>query len=186
MRIIAGKYKGRKINRPSLTQTRPTTDQTRESIFNILSTFLEREGMAFENLNVLDVFAGSGALGFEALSRGAPYATFMEWDNKACHIIAQNAKHLTVINSVSILQGDARHPMTADRLYNLIFLDPPYNKGLITPVLNALKKKKWVGENAIIIMELSSEEANPETEGFDILLERVYGSTKVLIGRCLS
>lgn len=166
-----------------MTQTRPTTERTRESLFSIVSTILEREGIAFEYLNVLDVFAGSGALGFEALSRGAQFACFIELDRQACDVIAQNAEHLKVLSDIAIMQGDARHPNKADRPYNLIFLDPPYGKSLITPVFDALKKKEWIAEKAMFVIEFSRDEESPILESVDVLLEREYGSTKLLIGR---
>jgi 16S rRNA (guanine966-N2)-methyltransferase len=183
MRIIAGKYKGRRLKRPPLTHTRPTTERTRESLFNILSTILEREGVAFEQLNVLDVFAGSGALGFEALSRGAQFVTFIDISRQACDTITQNSQHLKVLQNITIMQGDARYPKKADKQYNLIFLDPPYGKALIKPVFDALREKNWFEDKAMLVMEFAADEASPTIESIDIILERVYGSTKILIGR---
>jgi 16S rRNA (guanine966-N2)-methyltransferase len=181
MRIIAGKLKGRRLERPPLSQTRPTADRTRESIFNILADIFEREGLHFEHMNVLDVFAGSGALGFEALSRGAASVTFMEKDRQACDVIYENGQHLKSIDKICILQGDALYPRAADQPYHLIFMDPPYGKGLIKPALEALKKRKWLADKAIIVLEFSSNETPPQLDGVEILIARTYGSGQLLI-----
>jgi 16S rRNA (guanine966-N2)-methyltransferase len=183
MRIIAGTLKGRRLKRPPLTQTRPTAERIRESIFNVLAVILENQGLDFDHMNVLDTFAGSGALGFEALSRGAMFVTFIECDRQACDVIYENGQHLKSISKISILQGDARYPKTPDKQYHLIFMDPPYGKGLIMPALEALKKKGWIADRAILVMEFSSDEKPPQLHCVETLMERTYGSSQLLIGQ---
>jgi len=179
MRIIAGTFKGRKLHRPCEKNTRPTTDRTRESIFNILTVLLARQDRSFDELDVLDVFAGSGALGFEALSRGARSATFIERDKVACGVIDQNAKTLKIESKAKVLLGDALSPPRATHSYDLLFLDPPYGKNALTTSIQALSQKGWVARDAIVVMESSSKEATPFIEGFSLEEERLYGATKI-------
>src|ERR1043165_1407867 len=124
MRIIAGAWRGRTIEAPPGQATRPTADRVRETLFSMLASRLG----SFEDPRVADLFAGSGALGFEALSRGAAHATFVESDAKASAVIRRNAEKLGATERVQILGGSAL-ALTRSKPFDLIFADPPYAKG---------------------------------------------------------
>jgi 16S rRNA (guanine966-N2)-methyltransferase len=181
MRIIAGRLRGRRLSRPPESITRPTADRTRETIFNILSVTLTRLELSFEDMTVLDVFSGSGALGFEALSRGALSITFIEKNPQACEVIQRNARDLKVEAQVTLLQGDARHLPSAVTPYSLIFLDPPYHKEMIPLTVEELCCKGWVAREALIVIELEAGKTL-HLDRFHVLNERQTGSSQILIG----
>ena len=137
MRIIAGKWRGRPLEAPPGLATRPTADRVRETLFSMLASRLG----GFDDLNVADLFAGSGALGLEALSRGAAAATFVESDPKAAAVIRRNAAKLGV--SVQIVGGSALALPRAGP-FDLIFADPPYSPGSGTAVVEAVAKAGWL------------------------------------------
>src|SRR5438132_36232 len=123
MRIISGIYKSRKLIAPKDDATRPTSDQARESLFNVLQNLIDFEGM-----NVLDLFAGSGAFGFEALSRGAAHATFVEESRQASEVIVENARNLEVDTEVTLIKKDVYKWLeNPPGIFDLILADPPYN-----------------------------------------------------------
>ncbi len=179
MRIVAGYLRGRKLEAPSEKVTRPTTDRARESVFNVLSHLLVDLDLEYGDLSCLDVFAGSGALGFEALSRGARDLTFVERHPEVISVLHANAVHLKV--EAKILRLDALKLPKAFRQFNLVFLDPPYAKGMITPCIASMQKQGWLAENALIIIEFSARETPPTfVEGnLTLLDDRTYGAARV-------
>lgn len=181
MRIVGGKYKGRTIAAPQGRDTRPTSDRAREAVFNILSHApWSRE---LEGRRVLDLFAGSGALGFEALSRGAAFALFVETDAAARGALRDNIEALGLFGVTRIHRRDAtdlgQKPAGLSEPFDLVFLDPPYGKGLGEAALGKLQSGGWITPDALIVFECGADET-PQTPGFKTLDERSYGAAKVL------
>jgi 16S rRNA (guanine966-N2)-methyltransferase len=151
VRIIAGAWRGRTIEALPGQSTRPTADRARETLFSMLASRLG----SFEDLRVADLFAGSGALGFEALSRGAASATFVENDLKAASIIRRNAEKLGA--SVQVLGGSAL-ALPRSEPFDLIFADPPYAQGAGTAVMQAVEKAGWLARGGWISVETSRDD----------------------------
>ena len=152
MRIIAGKWRGRPIEAPPGLATRPTADRVRETLFSMLASRLG----SFEDLRVADLFAGSGALGFEALSRGAAHATFVESDAKAAAVIRRNAEKFGA--AVEIVRGSALAlPRTGP--FDLIFADPPYAPGSGSAVVKAVTDAVWLAPGGWMSVETSRRDA---------------------------
>ena len=176
MRIIAGQWRGRPLAAPKGDATRPTADRTREALFSMLAS---RVG-SFEDLAVADLFAGSGALGFEALSRGAASCLFVEQDRAALDALRANADKLGVradIRATSVLAlGPAPKPM------DLILMDPPYGTGAGSVALDKLARLGWTGPATWISIETAKNEAI-DVAGFEIDTERVHGKAKLTILR---
>jgi len=184
MRIIGGEYKGRAISAPGGRDTRPTGDRAREGVFNILAHAEWSPGV--EGRRVLDLFAGSGALGLEAMSRGASFALFVETDAGARGVIRDNIEALGLYGTTRIHRRDAtdlgQKPAGLGEMFDLVFLDPPYAKGLGPRALAALRAGAWIGPEALIVFECGAEE-KLETPGFTRLDSRDYGAAKVLFLR---
>jgi 16S rRNA (guanine966-N2)-methyltransferase len=179
MRIVGGKFKGHNITSPSGQATRPTTDRVRESIFNILAHGVE--GFDVEGTRVLDLFAGTGALGLEAISRGARYCQFVEENAEARGVIRRNADNLGVIGLVKIWRRDAADlgSCTPQPTFDLVFADPPYGKGLGSKCLINLVDGQWLDVNAIVILEDSIRADVPNVPSLTLLDRRNYGDTQV-------
>jgi len=173
MRIISGYYKGRKISALPHKDTRPTTDKVRENIFNILGPI---EG------DVLDLFAGTGALGIEALSRGAGGCIFIDGAKDAIGVLKKNTEGIE--EPVEIYRNDYRRALKAlskrEKSFDLIFLDPPYDKNIVSFALSEIKKLGLLKTGGRIVVEAGKNETfkNP---GFDNVREVVYGTVKVNI-----
>jgi 16S rRNA (guanine966-N2)-methyltransferase len=178
MRIVSGAWRGRTLNAPEGLDTRPTTDRVREAIFNILSS-----QDSFDGCKVLDLFSGSGALGLEALSRGAEFALFVETAPEARGAIRDNVESFSATGITRLFKRDATAlgPMPTDKggPFDLIFLDPPYGKGLGEAALASAKEGGWLAPGARIVFECGADEM-PQTPGFTLDDSRRYGETKVL------
>ena len=188
MRIVAGRLKGRRLAAPAGRDIRPTADRTRQALFDLLEHghLIEGGGSAVVDAAVLDAFCGTGALGLEALSRGAASASFMDASRAALDGARANAKALGVAGH--FILADARHPPRARQPANLIFLDPPYDQVLAAPALEALGAAGWIAPGAILSVELSGREladfAPPA--GLVKLDERRYGKARILLLRMTS
>lgn len=184
MRIVGGIHKGRAIAAPAGRDTRPTGDRTREAVFNVLAHAEWSPGL--EGRRVLDLFAGSGALGLEAMSRGAGFALFVETDAAARGTIRDNIEALGLFGTTRIHRRDAtdlgQKPAGLGDPFDLVFLDPPYNKGLGERALSRLGEGGWITPDALIVFECAADET-PVTPGFTTLDERTYGAAKVLFLR---
>lgn len=180
MRIVAGRFKGRVLLAPAGRTTRPTADRARESLFNILAS--GKPGL--EGVDVVDAFAGSGALGFEALSRGAAHVTFMETDAEALAVIAANTRKLGVEEQMALLRIDATRPPPCRQPARLILMDPPYKTGLASRALPALQAAGWIGPDALAVVEVAAGEpfASP-LKGWAIDDERSYGAARLVFLR---
>lgn len=177
MRIISGLYRGRPLVAPKGDTTRPTADRTREALFSMLTSRLG----SFEDLRVLDLFAGSGALGLEALSRGAAHCTFVEQDGAALDALRTNIAKLGAtgaeVRAQSVMAlGPAPAP------YDLILLDPPYESGAGIVALERLTRLGWIAPGALASVETMKKE-NVAIEGFDLEVERVHGKAKLTLLR---
>lgn len=184
MRIVAGRHRGRRLLAPPGEKVRPTSDRAREALFNILlHGQLAAEGIPFTGAAVLDAFAGTGALGLEALSRGAAEAAFIEQDREALSTLRQNIAALGEDGRARIVSGDATRPPRAPSAYALVFLDPPYRSGLGAAALTALDATGWLTPDALAVVELAAREHLAAPAGFSLLDERVYGAARLLFLR---
>lgn len=178
MRIIAGQWRGRRLKAPPGDATRPTADRTRETLFSMLASRLG----SFEGLSVVDLFAGSGALGLEALSRGAAQCLFVEQDRAAIDTIRANIAMLdcgrqSLVRACSVL---AMGP--ADQPGDLALLDPPYGSGAANVALDKLARLGWFAPSTMIAVETGRKEA-VSVEGFEILAERETGKARLTLLR---
>ncbi|WP_308342368.1 16S rRNA (guanine(966)-N(2))-methyltransferase RsmD [Roseobacter insulae] len=179
MRIIAGQFRGTALasvgKGDKAAHLRPTTDRVRESLFSVLT-----HHDVIANARVLDLFAGTGALGFEALSRGAAHVSFVDDGRVAQKLIRQNITKLRVAAQTQLIQRDAARlpPCTTDP-FDLVFLDPPYGKHLGEKALEAALTKGWLREDAIIVWE--EARPMPAPDGFELVDQRRYGETHVTL-----
>ena len=180
MRIIAGKHRGRRLAAPSGDLVRPTSDRAREAVFNILAHgSFAAAGPAYARARVLDVFAGTGAFGLEALSRGAKDAVFIENSRAALSVLRRNIAELGETGRTEIIAADATQPPRALAPATLAFLDPPYREGLAAPALTALGAAGWLADGALCIVELAAKEDLAAPADFAPLDERRYGAAKL-------
>ncbi len=184
MRIVGGSLRGRPLAAPEGLAVRPTADRTREALFGILEGGRLAGGPAsLEGALVVDAFAGTGALGIEALSRGAAQAVFVERAPQAVASLRANLRSLGVEDRARLVERDALHPPAAERPAELILLDPPYNQGLAGPALAALQAAGWIGPRSLVVVELLKAEPLPEAADFERLDDRCYGKTRLLFLR---
>lgn len=175
MRIIGGKFRGRKLKTPEAKEIRPTTGRLRESIFSAAD---HRIG-GFHGKRIADIFSGTGALGLEALSRGAASATWVEKHSPGISILKENISLLKVDDQAEILRADARNLHKADKPFDVIFLDPPYGRGLAVPCLQSLLEKNWVDETSLIVLECDKNEELEIPEGLEIVKTLKQGFRRV-------
>ncbi|CAI3942889.1 MULTISPECIES: 16S rRNA (guanine(966)-N(2))-methyltransferase RsmD [Commensalibacter] len=175
MRIIAGNYKGTTLFTPIGKETRPTSDRARQTLFDILMHAPWAGKKFMENAIILDAFAGTGALGLEAISRGAQKAYFFEKNVQTRQTLEKNIQ-LCRANSVSILYKDVLTPPLSPCSCNLLFLDPPYHQELIPIALKKLQQQKWILPDALIITETAINEELPINQSFDMINERKIGA----------
>ena len=187
MRIVSGRFKGRNLKAPGDTALRPTSDKVRQAIFNILEHAGFAAGFSLEGARVVDLFAGTGALGLEALSRGAKYCLFIEDEAESRAIIRENVEALGLTGASKIWRRDATNLGALDTLapFDLAFLDPPYRRGLIAPALKVLASGGWLNPNALVIAEAAEDETMPVVDGYDLLDDRVYGDTRIAFMRAV-
>jgi 16S rRNA (guanine966-N2)-methyltransferase len=180
LRIIAGKHRGRPISRPPAMITRPTMDRVRESIFNMLAhADLEGKIDYLQDAVVLDAFAGSGALGLEALSRGAKFIYFFDKNTRALATVRENVWSLGEAEATKIMKADATKPPNAPQAMHLILLDPPFGKNLTALCLPPLLKGGWIDQNTLIVAEIATKEELKLPDSFSIIKEKVYGTTQM-------
>jgi 16S rRNA (guanine966-N2)-methyltransferase len=184
MRIVGGRHRGRRLLAPAGETVRPTSDRAREALFNILSHGgFAASGLPFAGRPVLDAFAGTGAVGLEALSRGASAAIFIETEREALAALRRNIAALGEEDSAHIVAGNATKPPRAVMQCAVAFLDPPYRSGLAAPALMALAAAGWLGDDALAIVEVAAREALPVPAGFTLIDERVYGAARLVFLR---
>jgi 16S rRNA (guanine966-N2)-methyltransferase len=176
MRVIAGEWRGRKLVAPKGEATRPTADRTRETLFNMLAS---RFG-SFEGLKVADLFAGSGALGLEALSRGAEHCLFVEQDRAALDTIRSNIKTLDARGRCEVKASSVMTLGASATPYDLILADPPYDTGAGVVALDRLLRLGWIGPETWIAIETAGKE-DVAIKGLDIDTQRKIGKGKLTL-----
>jgi 16S rRNA (guanine966-N2)-methyltransferase len=186
LRIVGGVHRGRRLIAPPGEAVRPTSDRAREALFNILSHGnFAAVGLPFADRPVLDAFAGTGAFGLEALSRGASAAAFIEDGREALAALRRNVAALGEEERAHIVAGDATRPRRAALVCAVAFLDPPYHSGFAAPALTALAAAGWLAADALAIVEVAAREELPMPAGFVAIDERVYGAARLVFLRLL-
>src|SRR5262245_28842596 len=185
MRIVAGRFRGRALAAPENTRTRPTSDRVREAVFNILEHGIA--DFALAGVRVLDLFAGTGALGLEALSRGAAFCLFVEEDAAARGLIRRNIESLGLTGVTKVFRRDATDLGSAGNRggFGLAFLDPPYEQGLAQRALVSATAGGWLARGAVAVIEDSRRAAVALPPGFSAIEQRTWGDTRVLFARYL-
>jgi 16S rRNA (guanine966-N2)-methyltransferase len=182
LRIVSGRFKGRALAAPPGSVTRPTSDRARQAVFNVLEHAPWSVGLA--GRRVLDLFAGSGALGLEALSRGADFCLFVETDEAARGALRDNVEALGLFGATRIHRRSAvdlgTRPASAGPAFDLAFLDPPYARGLGEQALAGLADGGWLEPEALVILERGATEPDLAVpDGFEVLDARAYGAARV-------
>jgi 16S rRNA (guanine966-N2)-methyltransferase len=185
MRVVGGRLRSRPIAGPKGQTLRPTADRLRESLFNILA---HAYGDPVAGARVLDLFAGTGALGIEAVSRGAAFVLFVDDGVEARALLRQNSETLGLGGTTRIFRRDATNlgPAHPIEPFSLLFLDPPYGKGLAENALASARDGGWLKPRALVIVEESVESAFKAPEGFDELQRRVYDDTELVFLRAVA
>ena len=177
MRVVGGELKGRNIVAPASQDIRPTADRLRESVFNIL---VHAYDDPFQDARVLDLFAGTGALGIEAISRGAVFTLFVDNGAEARALLRNNVEALALGGVTKVYRRDATdlgpaHPMEP---FSLVFLDPPYGQGLAEKALASLRNGGWLKPNALLVVEEAKSAAFAAPDGYEELERRAYDDTE--------
>lgn len=182
MRVVAGNFRGRVLKGPSSNAIRPTSDRLRESVFNIL---VHAYSDPITGARVLDLFAGTGALGIEAMSRGAKFALFVEEAAEARGLIRDNVETLSLTGATRIFRRDASKlgDMGPMEPFDLVFCDPPYGKGLAEKSLEVARGGKWLAPSALIVVEDAAKPGFKTPEGFEELERRVYDDAEIIFLR---
>jgi 16S rRNA (guanine966-N2)-methyltransferase len=184
MRIVAGRFRGRAIAAPSSRAIRPTSDRLRETIFNILE---HGHGDPVTGARVLDLFAGTGAMGLEALSRGASFCLFVDHGAEARSLIRSSIEKLGCAGEARIFRRDATKLGAAKPLapFSLIFCDPPYGRGLVAPALSSAFAGGWIAPNATIVAEESADCGFTFPDGFTETDRRLQGDTMIAFAEAI-
>ena len=174
VRLISGSARGLKLNTPGDDRVRPTTDRVKESMFNIVQDWVY-------DSQVLDLFAGSGALGIEALSRGASQAVFCDNSLDSIKIIKSNIEKARVVDRSQIVSGDFKRCLrdmeAKNQSFDMIFVDPPYYEGLFEEVLDTIRSCKILKKDGIVIVEHDAKKPIGQVEGLEVYKEKKYGIT---------
>lgn len=175
LRIIAGAWRGRSIEVPPGNAVRPTSDRVREALFNRLAHAFADIGFQLPGAEVVDVFAGTGALGLEALSRGAAQVTFLDRNPESIALLKRNVAKLGAEDKAVIMNADGANLPLAATACDLAFLDPPYGEGLAGPALAGLARQGWLKPGALVTVETDAAEPEPTDTHFSLLDRRTYG-----------
>ena len=185
LRIIAGKHRGRKIETKENRTIRPTGSMAKGAIFNILAhgSFGPDGSPPLIDQPVLDLYCGTGALGLEALSRGAAHVTFIDQSAESLGLARKNAQSMHEEANTHFFRSDSTSLPPARKQMGLVFMDPPYNSGLAAKSLVSLDKQGWLLPGAVIVTEMSTKEVLAAPENYETFDEREYGSTKIMFLR---
>ncbi len=175
-RIIAGRYRGRRLEVPAGQAVRPSAERLREALFSMLA---HRQALA--GARFLDLFAGSGAVGLEAVSRGAAELVLVEADRAAAAAIRRNIAKLGLGDAARLLAGDATRLPRATAPFDIVYLDPPYHSGLALPALASLVAGGWLADDAVVVVELAAREPFAAPAGFAFEAERRYGAGRIVL-----
>lgn len=175
MRVISGSRRGAKLVSFEGDKIRPTTDRVKESIFNLIQTYIP-------NSKVLDLFAGSGALGIEAMSRGAAEAVFVDMDKASVDVVLKNLANLRFTDGVKVFNMPySEFFRLNNECFDVIFLDPPYNKGFIEPVLADIVSNNRLSKDGIIMLESDDTDMHAEFEGLRVIKQKKYGRSYITV-----
>ena len=172
MRIISGSLKGRKLIVPKDKNIRPTSDRSKEMIFNTLSTIFRDENITFEDMNVLDGCCGTGALGIESLSRGANKTLFADVSVSSINLAKKNCQLLSLYKKSIFLKTDLTSVKNKKFNINLFFLDPPYNLNIYNKILNEIINKSWISNDAIGVIEIQKNQQIENTDSIKIIKKK--------------
>jgi len=184
MRIIAGKFKGKKLIKPKDKETRPLKDLTKESIFNIIN-HSNKFSIDIKKAKVLDLFSGVGSFGIECLSQGASHVTFIEKYKEVLPILKKNLQNLKSEINYEIIESDILNMLDFQSLklnYDIIFLDPPYKERRLENVLNTIIENKILKNNGIIVIHRHKKEIDKFPKNFHLIDEKKYGISKIIFG----
>ena len=185
MRIISGKYKGKKISLPLDNKTRPLKDMVKESVFNLIQ-HSNKINLSIKNSNILDLFSGSGSFGLEALSRGAKSVVFIENYFNVIKILKKNIHNLKCDNQCDLINIDCFEFLNSKKKFNrnfdIIFLDPPYKEKKINILIELIIEKKILKKNGFLIIHRHKKDSLVISEKLKIFDTRVYGISKVIFG----
>lgn len=182
MRIVSGEYGGRRLRTAEGPGYRPATGKVRGAVFSML----EARGMHWPDTRVLDLFAGSGSLAIEGLSRGASLAWFVEKSSKAARIISENLRDLGVARErYRVLVKDVKAVLASPPVepFDLIFIDPPYGKGLFAPTVDAVLQHRWLAADGFLLAEVESGVEPDVPDSMDPITDRLYGQTRIVLWR---
>lgn len=171
--IRSGILKNKRLQTPD-QDVRPTSDKIRQAIFNVIMHGADMPSLS--GANILDAFAGTGALGLEAISRGAAHGWFMEMNASVRKTLHKNLK---LTDNITLLPADALNPPPAPHPMNFIFLDPPYGKNLASQAVIALDHAGWIDHQTVLVLEMSTQFIEPNVVGFRQIDQRTYGSTAI-------
>ncbi|MEK9672355.1 MAG: 16S rRNA (guanine(966)-N(2))-methyltransferase RsmD [Rhodospirillaceae bacterium] len=181
MRIVGGKYRGKKLRAPEGRDLRPTSDRARQAIFNILAH--GKAAYDLDGIRVIDLFCGTGAMGLEAISRGAAGGVFIDRDPAALKLVKENAASMGVWRDCLVLGLDGTKlpppPRAAHAPVDIAFIDPPYGEGLAEPALLALQGKGWLKPGGLAVVEVGAAEDLAVPPAYETSDERTYGAAKV-------
>ena len=186
MRIIGGKFKGKKLIEPKDKETRPLKDLTKESIFNIIN-HSNKFSIDIKKAKVLDLFSGVGSFGIESLSQGASHVTFIEKYEAVLPILKKNLDNLKSDINYKIIESDILNRFEFNTLklnYDIIFLDPPYKEKALENILNKIIENKILSDNGIIIIHRHKKEIDIFPKNFHLIDEKKYGISKIIFGSC--
>lgn len=178
MRIIAGNLKGRRLQSPENDAIRPTSDRTRESLFNLLMHG-RFGGDAIIGQRVADLCCGTGAVGLEAISRGARAAYFVDMSKQALALAKQNALHCNVVGQCHFIPADITRLPPVSEPFALVFMDPPYAKSILPQTYASLRAQGWLSEGSLLVVEQPSRSELPTLEGAELITSREYGKTAI-------
>ena len=184
MRVISGKFKGKKLLEPHDKETRPLKDLTKESIFNIIN-HSNKFSINIKKSYVLDLFSGVGSFGIECLSHGASHVTFIEKYEGVLPILKNNLNNLNTEINYEIIESDILNKFEFESLkfkYDIIFLDPPYREKALENILNGIMKYKILKEKGIIILHRHKKEIDTFPINFNLIYEKKYGISKIIFG----
>ncbi|WP_024507598.1 16S rRNA (guanine(966)-N(2))-methyltransferase RsmD [Bradyrhizobium sp. ARR65] len=185
MRVVGGRLRGRNLASPASREIRPTADRLRESVFNILT---HAYGDPISGARVLDLFAGTGALGIEAISRGATFALFVDNGTEARALLRNNVEALGLGGVTKVFRRDATNlgPAHPVEPFALAFLDPPYGKGMAEKALGSLRDGAWLTSGALVVVEEAKAAGFAAPDGFEELERRAYDDTEFVFLRALA
>ena len=178
MKIISGSLRGCIIPTVKNAKYRPSTGKFKEAIFSILTS-----SYGLQDKIVLDLFAGTGSFGFEAISRGAKHATFVDIDSTHLNTAKSFAEKHHIIDQTQFIRADSTNLISTNLKYDIIFVDPPYAKNIVEKALASLHKAQWLNEDAVIVIEVGAREEVDLPDWCSVVEERVYGGSKMIIVR---